>query len=81
LLVSSRKSTERMQIGTDIVVTVLELRGNNMRLGIEALGEIPVKRSELQDELDETPSGRKSVVAESRKLPALPPCQGTRQSL
>ncbi len=48
MLVLSRKSMEQIQIGDDVVVTVLEIRGNKVRLGIEALGEIHVLRSELQ---------------------------------
>ena len=48
MLVLSRKSTERIQIGDNVVVTVLEIRGNKVRIGIDAPKEIHVLRSELK---------------------------------
>jgi carbon storage regulator len=47
MLVLSRKSGERIVIDSDIIVTVLKARGNQIRLGIEAPKEIPIKRKEL----------------------------------
>ncbi len=47
MLVLSRKVDEKIVIGSDIVVTVLEIRGNRIRLGIEAPREVPVHRAEL----------------------------------
>jgi carbon storage regulator len=49
MLVLCRKSTERIQIGDNVVVTVLEIRGNRVRIGIDAPDEVAVWRSELQD--------------------------------
>lgn len=49
MLVLTRKSMQHIQIGDDIVVTVVEVRGNKVRLGIDAPKEIPIRRSELQD--------------------------------
>ena len=57
MLVLSRKSMERIQIGDSIVVTVLEIRGNKVRIGIEAPKEIHVLRAELKDLLTEPPTG------------------------
>ena len=54
MLVLSRKSTERIQIGDNVVVTVLEIRGNKVRIGIDAPREVHVLRSELKEVL---PSG------------------------
>ena len=48
MLLLSRKSMERIQIGDDVVVTVLEIRGNQVRIGIDAPKEIHIVRSELQ---------------------------------
>jgi len=39
---------ERIQIGESIVVTVLEIRGNRVRIGIDAPRDIGVLRTELQ---------------------------------
>ena len=47
MLVLSRKVDEKVVIGPDVVVTVLEIRGNRVRLGSEAPREVPVHRSEL----------------------------------
>lgn len=47
MLVLSRKPSERIVIDDRITVTVIEVRGNQIRLGIEAPKEIPIKREEL----------------------------------
>ena len=49
MLVLSRKSRESIQIGGSVVVTVLEIRGNKVRLGIDAPKEVHVLRTELHD--------------------------------
>ena len=49
MLVLSRKSMERIQIGDNVVVTVLEIHGNKVRIGIDAPKEIHVLRSELKE--------------------------------
>ena len=56
MLVLGRKSTERINIGDHIVVTVLEIRGNKVRLGIEAPKEVHVLRTELQDVMAQPPT-------------------------
>jgi carbon storage regulator CsrA len=55
MLVLSRKSMERIQIGDNIAVTVLEIHGNKVRIGISAPREIRVLRSELQKVIPELP--------------------------
>ena len=49
MLVLSRKPGQKLQIGDDITVTVLEVHGHVLRLGIEAPKDIRVLRAELQD--------------------------------
>jgi carbon storage regulator len=46
MLVLTRKLGERIVIDDRITVTVLEVRGNRIRLGIDAPNEIPIKRQE-----------------------------------
>ena len=48
MLVLSRKSEECIQIGDSIVLTVLEVRGDRVRIGIDAPRAIKVLRTELQ---------------------------------
>lgn len=49
MLVLSRGATEQIFIGGHVVVTVLEIRGNKVRIGIAAPKEVSVVRAELQD--------------------------------
>lgn len=49
MLVLSRREGEDLLIGDDIIVRLLELRGDHARLGIVAPRETPVVRSELVD--------------------------------
>lgn len=48
MLVLSRKKNESIVIDGNIVVTIVEIRGDKVRLGIEAPKEVPVHRSEVQ---------------------------------
>ena len=49
MLVFSRKKDEKFVIGDRIVVTVVEIRGDKVRLGIEAPKEVAVHRREVFD--------------------------------
>ena len=57
MLVLSRKTNESIVIGENIVVTVVEVRRDKVRLGIEAPKEVPVHRQEVQERIksSETP--------------------------
>lgn len=50
MLVLTRKVGETIVIADDIVVTVLEIRGGQVRLGVEAPREVSILRSEVQDQ-------------------------------
>lgn len=47
MLVLSRKKNEQVMVGDDVVITIVEIRGDKVRLGIEAPTEIPVHRREI----------------------------------
>jgi carbon storage regulator len=49
MLVLSRKKNESIVINNDIIVTVVEIRGDKVRLGIVAPKEVPVHRQEVYD--------------------------------
>ena len=51
MLVLSRKSNESIVINDNIKVTVVEIRGDKVRLGIVAPKEIPVHRQEVYDQI------------------------------
>ncbi len=48
MLVLSRKETQRIRLGDDIVITVVRIGGDKVRLGIEAPREMLVLRDELE---------------------------------
>jgi carbon storage regulator len=47
MLILARRPTESLQIGPDIIVTVLGIHGNQVRLGITAPRAIVVDRAEV----------------------------------
>ncbi|MDE0940151.1 MAG: carbon storage regulator CsrA [Pirellulales bacterium] len=49
MLVLSRKKNESIVINDDITIVVVEIRGDKVRLGVEAPKEIPVHRREVYD--------------------------------
>lgn len=49
MLVLSRKKNESIVINNDITVVVVEIRGDKVRLGVEAPKDIPVHRREVYD--------------------------------
>lgn len=49
MLVLSRKKNEAIVINNDITITVVEIRGDKVRLGIMAPKEVPVHRQEVFD--------------------------------
>ncbi|MBN9118929.1 MAG: carbon storage regulator CsrA [Planctomycetes bacterium] len=49
MLVLSRKKNESIVINNDIVITVVEIRGDKVRLGIEAPKDVPVHRQEVYE--------------------------------
>ena len=65
MLVLSRKKNESIVINNDITVTVVEIRGDKVRLGIVAPKEVPVHRQEVFDAIhgkDATPPAPSQVV-------------------
>ena len=47
MLVLSRRTSQRIQLGDSIVVTVVKVAGDRVRLGIEAPADVVVLRAEL----------------------------------
>ena len=49
MLVLSRKRNESVVINDNVIVTIVDIRGDDVRLGVEAPKEIPVHRQEVFD--------------------------------
>lgn len=47
MLVLTRKVGERIQIGDDISITIMEIKGKQVRVGIEAPAQVKVHREEI----------------------------------
>ena len=54
LLVLSRRQDERIIIDDHIVITIVEIRGDTVRLGIDAPRDIPVHREEVYEAIQRT---------------------------
>jgi carbon storage regulator len=61
MLVLSRQKNESIRINHDITVVVVEIRGDKVRLGIEAPKEVPVHRSEIYDRVYRDPIVEKII--------------------
>ncbi|CAB4191545.1 CsrA RNA-binding global regulator CsrA [uncultured Caudovirales phage] len=51
MLVLTRKKEEKILIGDDVVVQVLEIRGDKVRLGITAPRDVRVDREEVREDI------------------------------
>lgn len=51
MLILTRRVGEKLIIGDDVIVTILSLKGNQIRVGIEAPREIKVHRQEVFDRI------------------------------
>ena len=63
MLVLSRRKDERIVIGGSIVITVIEVKGDKVRLGIEAPKEVSVHRQEVH-----------AAIAEEQRLAEAEAC-------
>ena len=70
MLVLSRQRDESIIIGDNIVVTVVDVRGDKVRLGIEAPREVSVHRREIYEAIQrENQQAAQIRVDEARRVP------------
>jgi len=74
MLVLSRQRDESIMIGDDVQITIVDIRGDKVRLGIVAPSEIPVHRKEVYDAIQR--ENRKAAQVSREDLAeATPPAQ------
>jgi carbon storage regulator len=70
VLIVSRRVGEKVVIGEDVVVEVLEISGSHVRIGIKAPRSVPVYREEIWDAVRD--ENRAAAAADPAGLPAVP---------
>ncbi len=64
MLVLSRKKNESIIINDDITIVVVEIRGDKVRLGVDAPKEVPVHRQEVYDAIRRNQEAGESSTAD-----------------
>lgn len=68
MLVLSRHEDEKIVIGDDIVITLIDIRGDKVRIGIEAPQNVTVHRQEVYDAIQrEKANGKSQARGEERR--------------
>ena len=67
MLVLSRQRDESIIIGDNIVITIVDIRGDKVRLGIEAPTEIPVHRQEVYEAIQRENARKVEPDAETKQ--------------
>ncbi len=60
MLILTRKVGETLMIGDEIEVTILSLKGNQVRIGVNAPKEVPVHREEIYDRIKREQAGHEA---------------------
>jgi carbon storage regulator len=86
VLVLTRKAGERVLIGDDIVITVLDARGDGIRIGIDAPRGVTIQREEVVKAVTEANVAAAAAPADAEdriraallgKSPATPPAEAS----
>lgn len=73
MLVLSRQRDESIVIGDNVIVTIVDVRGDRVRLGIEAPREVSVHRREVYDAIQrENRQAAQILPEQARCIPETP---------
>ncbi|HSO27802.1 MAG TPA: carbon storage regulator CsrA [Anaerolineales bacterium] len=67
MLILSRKTNESLIIRDDIVITVLDVEGDKVKLGINAPREIQVLREELWEAMQPSAEGAEAAAGKTKR--------------
>ena len=68
MLVLSRKKNESIVIDDRIILTVVEIRGDKVRLGIEAPKDVPVHRKEVYEAIQVEEQKNGSSISSTEEI-------------
>ena len=72
MLIITRKPGEKIMLGDDVIVHVMEIVGNSVRIGIQAPRALPVYREEIWEAVRQENEAAAGVTVESLPSPARP---------
>ena len=73
MLVLSRQRDESIIIGDNVVVTIVDIRGDKVRLGIQAPSEIPVHRQEVYEAIQRENRSSAKIDSHAERNMDVPP--------
>ena len=68
MLILSRKTNEKIMIGEDISISIIEIRGDQVRIGVDAPKKVKVFRQEVFDAIK---AENKAAAQSGAKLPVI----------
>jgi carbon storage regulator len=68
MLVLTRKKGERVMVGDDIVITIIDVRGDGVRIGFDAPRGVPIQRAEVLTAVGEANAAAAATSAASADL-------------
>lgn len=68
MLILTRKTNEKIKIGNDITLTIIEVRGDQVKIGVEAPKNVKVFRQEVYNAIQ---SENRAAVASTDNLEVL----------
>ena len=72
MLIITRKPGEKIMLGDDVVVHVMEIVGNSVRVGIQAPRSVPVYREEIWDAVRRENQAAAGAATDALPVPARP---------
>ena len=70
MLIITRRAGQKIMLGDDVIVHVMEIVGNSVRIGVEAPKSLPVYREEIWAAVKEENQASASADTESMPRPA-----------